>query len=80
MNEDIKSSLKTGVRFPFSPPNKKMSYRLTETLVVDYAVIDAKKTSSNWKTYLSNLDKFLAYNLNELSELKKFWSRKDKSK
>jgi hypothetical protein len=76
VNEDIKSSLKTGVRLPFSPPNKECQMRLNENLVVDYAVTDAKKTSNNWKKYLTNLDKFLAYNLSELADLKKFWSRK----
>lgn len=55
------------------------SYRLTEVLVVDYAVSDAKKTSNNWQKYLTNLDKFLEYNLNELAVLKKFWSRKERN-
>jgi hypothetical protein len=53
------------------------SYRLTEVQVVNYAVNDAKKTSSNWSKYLTNLDRFLEYNLNELAKLKEFWARKD---
>ena len=53
------------------------SYRLTEIEVVNYAVNDAKKMSNSWAKYLTHLDKYLEYNLNELAKLKEFWARKD---